>query len=73
MIEAGIIPNLITLSIVINCYCETGRVDYAFKVFEGMKTHGYIPDVIVSSTLIKGLCREGMMEDASQTFQTNGG
>jgi pentatricopeptide repeat protein len=55
MIEANILPHLVTLNIVINCHCETCRMYYTFQLFEGMEAHGYIPNVITFNTLIKGL------------------
>lgn len=60
------------LNIVINCHCQTCRMDYAFKVFEGMEAHGYIPNVITFITLIKGLCRQGRMKDAVILFSQMG-
>jgi pentatricopeptide repeat protein len=55
MVEAKILPNLITLNIVINFHCHIGRMEFTFKVFEGMEVHGNILDVITFNTLIKGI------------------
>jgi pentatricopeptide repeat protein len=34
-------------------------MDYAFKVFEEMQAHGYLPNVVTFNILVKWLCKEG--------------
>ena len=64
MVKGDIFLDLITLNVVINCHCQTGRMDYAFRVFDGMEAHGYLPNVVTFSTVIKGLHRKGKFHEA---------
>ncbi|XP_028782841.1 pentatricopeptide repeat-containing protein At1g12775, mitochondrial-like [Neltuma alba] len=45
----GFVPSLVTLNILINCYCHVGRMDFAFFALGKISKMGL-------TTLIKGLC-----------------
>ncbi|GLT60448.1 hypothetical protein SLA2020_332130 [Shorea laevis] len=51
----GILPDIMTLNIMLNCCCKTGRVSYAFSVLGKILMGGYSPAVFTFNTLIKGV------------------
>ncbi|MCH89162.1 pentatricopeptide repeat-containing protein, partial [Trifolium medium] len=52
----GIASNLVTLSILINCFSQLGQSSLSFSVFANILKKGYEPNAITLNTLIKGLC-----------------
>ena len=60
----GIVPDIVTLSILINSYCHIGQMAQAFSVFAKILKLGYLPDTITLTTLMKGLCLNGEVEKA---------
>ncbi|KAK4384572.1 protein NUCLEAR FUSION defective, mitochondrial, partial [Sesamum angolense] len=47
MNENGILPDVITLTIVVHMYCKSGNLDRAKEAFESLRAHGFQPDMKV--------------------------
>ncbi|XP_028756744.1 pentatricopeptide repeat-containing protein At1g12300, mitochondrial-like [Neltuma alba] len=60
----GFKPSLVTLSILINCYCLVGDITSAFSSLGKIFKWGYQPDTVTVNTLMKGLC----MKDVGQAL-----
>ncbi|KAL5173797.1 putative pentatricopeptide repeat-containing protein, mitochondrial [Glycine soja] len=60
----GITSDLVTLNILINCFCHLGQITLSFSVLATILKRGYHPDVITLTTLIKGLCLRGEVKKA---------
>ena len=60
----GIAPNIVTSSILVNCYCHLGQMAVAFFVLAKILKMGYQPNAITLTTLMKGLCFNGEIEKA---------
>ncbi|KHN23731.1 Putative pentatricopeptide repeat-containing protein, mitochondrial [Glycine soja] len=51
----GIVPSLVTLNILINCFCRMGQITFGFSVLRPkILKRSYEPDTITLNTLIKG-------------------
>ena len=50
----GIVPNLVTLSILINCLRHLGQMAFSFSVLGKILKLGYQPNSITLTTLMKG-------------------
>ncbi|XP_031257993.1 pentatricopeptide repeat-containing protein At1g12300, mitochondrial-like [Pistacia vera] len=55
----GLLPDLYTLNILINCFCNVGREYEAVEFLKKMVVFGVRPNVITYGPLINGLCRTG--------------
>ncbi|XP_026432188.1 putative pentatricopeptide repeat-containing protein At1g12700, mitochondrial [Papaver somniferum] len=62
----GVKPDLYTFNILINCCCQSGKVDYGFSLLGEILKRGYHPDTVTFTTLIKGLCLQGKIDSASK-------
>ncbi|MED6132798.1 hypothetical protein PIB30_022110 [Stylosanthes scabra] len=60
----GITPSVITLSILINCFCHLSLMDSAFSVLAKITKLGHELNVITLTTLLKGFCINGMVMEA---------
>ena len=60
----GIVYDLYTLNIMINCLCRLQKLGFAFSVMGKMFKLGYKPDRVTFSTLINGLCLKGLVSQA---------
>ena len=50
----GIVPDLVTLSILINCLRHLGQMAFSFSVLGKILKLGYQPNSITLTTLMKG-------------------
>ncbi|GLJ37754.1 hypothetical protein SUGI_0767210 [Cryptomeria japonica] len=57
-------PNLVLYTVMIDAYCEAGRVVDAFHIFNEMIRTRCLPDTVCYNTLIKGLCKVGLVDEA---------
>ena len=64
----GITHDAYTLNILINCFCHSRRVDFAFSVLGKMLKLGYNPHLVTFSALIKGFCMERKIAQAARLF-----
>ncbi|KAK3182751.1 hypothetical protein Dsin_030037 [Dipteronia sinensis] len=65
MNSLGLVPDFITLNILINCCCKMGRVGDGFVVFGALLRRGFHPDDATFTCLIKGLCSKGGIMEAT--------
>ncbi|KHN07499.1 Pentatricopeptide repeat-containing protein, partial [Glycine soja] len=61
-------PNLVTYSVLIDCYCKSGEVGEGFSLLEEMEREGLKADVFVHSSLISAFCGEGDVEKGRELF-----
>ncbi|TXG53686.1 hypothetical protein EZV62_018942 [Acer yangbiense] len=64
--SAGLVLDLISLNILINCFSNTSRVCDDFVVFGAILRRGFNPSVVTFCSLIKGLCMEGRIMEATR-------
>ncbi|KZV57660.1 pentatricopeptide repeat-containing protein mitochondrial [Dorcoceras hygrometricum] len=71
MQEKGIIPDVGTVSIMINHLCKFRMVDDALELFEKMRDEklGIQPDLVTFNILINGLCKVGRQEEGLQLME----
>lgn len=60
----GIKPSIVTLTILMNCYCHTGGITFLFSILTKILKMGYEPNSITFTTLIKGMCLNGQAYEA---------
>ncbi|KMT14296.1 hypothetical protein BVRB_4g076490 [Beta vulgaris subsp. vulgaris] len=61
---SGLRPNMHSLGILTNCYCNLGRVDFAFSLLGKRLKCGYEPDIVIFTTLINGLSDGNYVDQA---------
>ncbi|MBA0746751.1 hypothetical protein Gogos_009242, partial [Gossypium gossypioides] len=64
----GVSHDVYSMSILINCFCQLGRIDFGFSVLGKMLKLGVEPDVVIFSTLINGLCNQSKISEAVFMF-----
>ncbi|KAK9024545.1 hypothetical protein V6N11_004703 [Hibiscus sabdariffa] len=64
----GVSLDVYSFNILINCFCQLGRVDFGYSVLGGMLKLGVEPDIVTFSTLINGLCRQSKISQAVSLF-----
>ncbi|KAJ9564919.1 hypothetical protein OSB04_000885 [Centaurea solstitialis] len=69
MNKAQIGPNLVTLNIVLNCYCDLNEVDFGFGVLGLILKRGFTPDNVTYTTLVKGLFLKDRIVEAVRLFK----
>ena len=80
----GIRPDIVSLGILINCYCHVGQMIFAFSIFTLCKNHhvdkaivlvkkikdqGIQLDMYTYNILIDGLCKQGRLKDVRVIIQ----
>ncbi|MED6220004.1 hypothetical protein PIB30_041018 [Stylosanthes scabra] len=60
----AITPSLVTLNILINCFCHLGDMDSAFSALTKIIKLGHQFDVFTLNTLIKGFCINNKVREA---------
>ncbi|MED6169686.1 hypothetical protein PIB30_023548 [Stylosanthes scabra] len=60
----AIIPDLVTLNILINCFCHLGDMDSAFSALTKIIKLGHQFDVFTLNTLMRGFCVNNMVREA---------
>ncbi|KAF5735879.1 pentatricopeptide repeat-containing protein [Tripterygium wilfordii] len=58
----GFVPDVVTVTKVVELLCNVGRVMEAVEILERMESKGGVVDVVAYNTLIKGLCRTGKVK-----------
>lgn len=51
----GLLPDFITLNILLNCFCNLNRVCDGFVVLGSILRRGCSPDTVTYTSLIKGV------------------
>ncbi|KAL0357439.1 UNVERIFIED_CONTAM: hypothetical protein Scaly_1429600 [Sesamum calycinum] len=65
----GIPVSEYTMSIAINSYCISNRVDYGFSLLGWFFKLGYVPSATTFSPLLKGLFRGNRIDEAQELFK----
>lgn len=52
----GFTPSFVTLSVLINCYCHVGLMNFAFSTLGKILKMGCQPNTRILNTLMNGLC-----------------
>ncbi|XP_042483660.1 pentatricopeptide repeat-containing protein At1g62680, mitochondrial-like [Macadamia integrifolia] len=60
--------DVVTLTILLNCFCGLYRLDLGFSVFGITMKRGFDPDIVTLNTLLKGLCMVDKIADAKELF-----
>ena len=68
-----IIPNIVTLNILINAYSEKGMMDKAEKLFERIIELGGEPDQVTYTALIKGYCLQDNVDRTKEILEQMNG
>lgn len=68
MINAGIVPDIVSLNILLNSFCGIDRIALGFAVFGGIQKKGYAPDTFTYTSLIKGLGVADKVVEAQRLF-----
>ncbi|KAL2334599.1 hypothetical protein Fmac_015812 [Flemingia macrophylla] len=58
MVKAGVKPNVVTYTILMNGYCLINEVKHAKYVFNSMVQNGIAPNVHCYTTMIDGFCKK---------------
>lgn len=62
--SSGIPPNHYSLSILVNCYCRSCRVDFGFSILAKVFKLGHQPNIVIFNTLINGLIHSDQLGEA---------
>ncbi|THG02463.1 hypothetical protein TEA_022433 [Camellia sinensis var. sinensis] len=65
----GILVNIYTFNIAINCYCRLNQVDFGFSLLGILFKRGYTPNVTTFTTLINGLILQDKTPQAVELFK----
>ncbi|PON50030.1 Tetratricopeptide-like helical domain containing protein [Parasponia andersonii] len=58
----GLVPDIVTVTKVLEILCNLGRVSEAVEILERLETEGGAVDVVAYNTLIKGFCKLGKVK-----------
>lgn len=67
--NAGLRPDTISYNYLMTCYCKSGMMDEAKKVYEGLEGNGCNPNAATFRTLIHYLCRNEEYEKGYRVFK----
>ncbi|KAJ6736734.1 hypothetical protein OIU85_018861 [Salix viminalis] len=67
--NSGLKPDTISYNYLITCYCMTGMMDDAKKVFEGLEAYGCKANAATFRTLVFHLCKNGEYEKGYKVFK----
>ncbi|XP_068465982.1 putative pentatricopeptide repeat-containing protein At3g16890, mitochondrial isoform X2 [Phaseolus vulgaris] len=69
MISDGLICNVFTYNMIINCFCRAKLMDNASEAFRDMQLRGFVPNLVTFNTLINGYCKEGAIVKARELLE----
>ncbi|PWA89166.1 pentatricopeptide repeat (PPR) superfamily protein [Artemisia annua] len=70
MLKHGITPSVVTYTILVDGFCQTGNIKRSLEVFELMKHCKCPPNVYTFTVLIDGFCQNGRLEEVVKLLQT---
>ncbi|KAK9198657.1 hypothetical protein WN944_013843 [Citrus x changshan-huyou] len=70
MVLRGLVADVVTYGVLINCCCGQGDVMKALNLFDEMIDKGIEPTVVIYTILIHGLCNENKMVEAENMFRS---
>ncbi|KAF5445121.1 hypothetical protein F2P56_034195 [Juglans regia] len=59
MNENGIVPDIITATVLVHMYSKAGNLDRAKEAFESLRSHGFQPDLKVYNSMIMAYVNAG--------------
>uniref|UniRef100_A0A2N9FNU2 Pentacotripeptide-repeat region of PRORP domain-containing protein n=1 Tax=Fagus sylvatica TaxID=28930 RepID=A0A2N9FNU2_FAGSY len=68
----GFVPDVVTVTKVLEVLCNVGRVTEAVDILERLESKGSVVDVVAHNTLIKGFCRLGKVKSWASLFEGDG-
>ena len=69
MSDAGLKPDTISYNYLMTCYCKSGMMDEAKKVYEGLEENGCNPNAATFRTLVYYLCKNENFEKGYKIFK----
>ncbi|MQL82224.1 hypothetical protein Taro_014695, partial [Colocasia esculenta] len=69
LMKADILPDVYTVSVMVNAYCKCGDVQKAMGFLEEMEIKGFDVNLVVYNSLINGYCDFGQAEAASEVVK----
>ncbi|KAJ8447811.1 hypothetical protein Cgig2_015174 [Carnegiea gigantea] len=66
---SGLRPNMHSIGILANCYCNLGHVDFGFSLLGKRLKLGYPLDDVIFSTLINGLIHTDKLDQAVKLLE----
>merc|ERR1719235_567446 len=69
MLDAEVVPDLITYSTLIKGYCVCGDLDHSLQLFTSMRKKGIRPDAIVFNSLLDGCAKKQMPSLCEQVIR----
>ncbi|KAI3448593.1 hypothetical protein Pfo_005258 [Paulownia fortunei] len=70
MMDADIIPNLVTFTGILTAYSHVGLVDEGYHCFMSMQRHGLVPSRDHYSIVVDLLGRDGRLEEAHELIKS---
>ncbi|KAL2322145.1 hypothetical protein Fmac_026524 [Flemingia macrophylla] len=68
--EDGVVPNLENWMVVLNAYCQQGKLEDAERVLQDMQEAGFCATILAYNTLITGYGKASRMDAAQRLFTT---
>ncbi|KAJ6353914.1 hypothetical protein OIU76_002853 [Salix suchowensis] len=68
MCSSGLLPDLMTYSILLDGLCIHGYLDEALKLLKSMQEKKLEPDIVLCTILIEGMFIAGKLEVAKELF-----
>ncbi|KAL0799248.1 hypothetical protein Bca101_054423 [Brassica carinata] len=68
MVSGGVPPDIWTYSILLDGFCDNGKLEKALVIFNDMQNSGMEIGIITYNIIIEGMCRAGKVEDAWELF-----
>ncbi|RDX81030.1 putative pentatricopeptide repeat-containing protein, mitochondrial, partial [Mucuna pruriens] len=69
MISDGLISNVFSYNMIINCFCRANLMDNANESFRDMQLRGFVPNLVTFNTLINGHCKGGAIDRAQELLE----
>lgn len=69
LVSIRLLPDFITLNILINYFCNKDWVCDALVVLGNILRRGFSPNVVTFTSLVKGLCAENRIKEATWLFK----
>ncbi|KAF2289109.1 hypothetical protein GH714_028971 [Hevea brasiliensis] len=66
MVKNGLVSNVFSYNMVIDCFCKTSMMDKAANAFKQMHYKGITPNIVTFNTLISGHCKVGEVSKARE-------
>ncbi|GAV91409.1 PPR domain-containing protein/PPR_2 domain-containing protein/PPR_3 domain-containing protein [Cephalotus follicularis] len=66
MVKDGLVSNVCSYNMVIDCFCKADMMDRAVEIFEDMQHRAVAPNLITFNTLISGHCKDGEISKARE-------